>query len=39
MSLKLDFEMAGGDRLIAEGHGVLVGYDYERGQRHRSRTR
>ena len=27
-SLKLDFEMAVEDRLIAEGHGVLVGYDY-----------
>ena len=29
-SLKLEFEMAVGERLIAEGHGVLVGYDYER---------
>jgi acyl-CoA thioester hydrolase len=28
-SLKLEFEMAVGERLIAEGHGVLVGYDYE----------
>jgi acyl-CoA thioester hydrolase len=27
-SLKLEFEMAVGDRVIAEGHGVLVGYDY-----------
>jgi acyl-CoA thioester hydrolase len=31
-SLKLEFEMAVGDRLIAEGHGILVGYDYESGQ-------
>ena len=31
-SLKLEFEMAVGERLIAEGHGVLVGYDYEAGQ-------
>ncbi len=30
-SLKLEFEMAVGERLIAEGHGVLVGYDYESG--------
>jgi acyl-CoA thioester hydrolase len=30
-SLKLEFEMAVGERLIAQGHGVLVGYDYERG--------
>ena len=30
-SLKLEFEMAVGERLIAEGHGVLVGYDYEAG--------
>jgi acyl-CoA thioester hydrolase len=29
-SLKLEFEMAVGERLIAEGHGILVGYDYER---------
>jgi acyl-CoA thioester hydrolase len=31
-SLKLEFEMAVGERLIAEGHGILVGYDYESGQ-------
>ena len=31
-SLKLEFEMAVGERLIAEGHGTLVGYDYERGE-------
>jgi acyl-CoA thioester hydrolase len=31
-SLKLEFEMAVGERLIAEGHGVLVGYDYESGR-------
>ena len=24
--------MAVGERLIAEGHGILVGYDYESGQ-------
>jgi acyl-CoA thioester hydrolase len=32
-SLHLDFEMRaeGEDRLVAEGHGVLVGYDYEAG--------
>ncbi len=24
--------MAVGERVIAEGHGVLVGYDYERGR-------
>jgi len=30
-SLKLEFEMAVGERVIAEGHGVLVGYDYEAG--------
>jgi acyl-CoA thioester hydrolase len=28
-SLKLEFDMRVGERLIAEGHGVLVGYDYE----------
>jgi acyl-CoA thioester hydrolase len=30
-SLRLDFEMRceGDDRLVAEGYGVLVGYDYE----------
>jgi len=27
-SLRLEFEMRVGERLIAEGHGVLVGYDY-----------
>jgi acyl-CoA thioester hydrolase len=31
-SLKLEFEMAVGERLIAEGHGILVGYDYESSQ-------
>jgi acyl-CoA thioester hydrolase len=33
-SLRLDFEMrADGDgRLLAEGYGVLVGYDYEAGK-------
>jgi acyl-CoA thioester hydrolase len=31
-SLKLEFEMAVGERLIAEGHGILVGYDYDSGQ-------
>ena len=31
-SLKLEFEMSVGERLIAEGHGVLVGYDYESGE-------
>jgi acyl-CoA thioester hydrolase len=31
-SLKLEFEMAVGDRLIAEGHGILVGYDYGSGR-------
>ena len=31
-SLKLEFEMAVGERLIAEGHGILVGYDYEAGE-------
>ena len=28
-SLKLEFEMAVGERVIADGHGILVGYDYE----------
>jgi acyl-CoA thioester hydrolase len=28
-SLKLEFDMHVGDRLLAEGYGVLVGYDYE----------
>ena len=27
-SLKLEFDMRVGDRLLAEGYGVLVGYDY-----------
>lgn len=33
-SFKLDFEMRseGDGRLIADGFGVLVGYDYERGR-------
>ncbi len=31
-SVKVAFEMAVGERMIAEGHGVLVGYDYERGR-------
>lgn len=34
-SLHLDFEMRAegdDDRLVAEGHGVLVGYDYEAGR-------
>ena len=33
-SLRLDFEMRcdGDDRLVAEGYGVLVGYDYEAGR-------
>jgi len=31
-SLRLEFEMAVGERLIAEGHGILVGYDYESGE-------
>jgi acyl-CoA thioester hydrolase len=31
-SLKLEFEMAVGERLIADGHGILVGYDYETGE-------
>ncbi len=30
-SLRLEFEMAVGERVIAEGYGVLVGYDYARG--------
>ncbi len=29
-SLKLEFEMRVGERLLAEGYGVLVGYDYAR---------
>jgi acyl-CoA thioester hydrolase len=28
-SFRLEFDMRAGDRLLAEGHGVLVGYDYE----------
>jgi acyl-CoA thioester hydrolase len=28
-SLKLEFDMRVGERLLAEGYGVLVGYDYE----------
>jgi acyl-CoA thioester hydrolase len=28
-SLKLEFDMHVGERLLAEGYGVLVGYDYE----------
>jgi acyl-CoA thioester hydrolase len=28
-SVKLEFDMRVGDRLLAEGYGVLVGYDYE----------
>ena len=33
-SLRLDFEMRAedDDRLLAEGHGVLVGYDYAAGR-------
>ena len=27
-SLKLEFDMRVGERLLAEGYGVLVGYDY-----------
>jgi acyl-CoA thioester hydrolase len=30
-SFRVDFEMRVGDRLLAEGHGVLVGYDYAAG--------
>lgn len=30
-SLRLDFEMHVDDRLVADGYGVLVGYDYETG--------
>jgi acyl-CoA thioester hydrolase len=30
-SFRLEFDMRVGDRLLAEGHGVLVGYDYEAG--------
>ena len=28
-SLKIEFDMRVGERLLAEGYGVLVGYDYE----------
>jgi acyl-CoA thioester hydrolase len=31
-SLKLEFDMRVGERLLAEGYGVLVGYDYESQQ-------
>ncbi len=31
-SLKLEFEMRVDGRLLAEGYGVLVGYDYESGE-------
>jgi acyl-CoA thioester hydrolase len=31
-SLKIEFEMRVGERLLAEGYGVLVGYDYEAQQ-------
>jgi len=31
-SLRLEFEMAVDERVIAEGHGILVGYDYESGE-------
>ncbi len=33
-SIRLDFEMRteGDDRLVADGYGVLVGYDYEAGR-------
>jgi acyl-CoA thioester hydrolase len=33
-SLRIDFEMRveGDDRLVAEGYGVMVGYDYEAGK-------
>jgi len=31
-SFRVAFEMAVGERIIAEGHGVLVGYDYEQGR-------
>jgi acyl-CoA thioester hydrolase len=27
-SLRLEFDMRVGERLLAEGYGVLVGYDY-----------
>ena len=31
-SLKLEFDMRVGERLLAEGYGVLVGYDYASGE-------
>jgi acyl-CoA thioester hydrolase len=31
-SLKLEFEMRVGERLLADGYGVLVGFDYGSGQ-------
>jgi acyl-CoA thioester hydrolase len=31
-SFELEFEMRAGDRLVAEGTSVLVGYDYESGR-------
>jgi acyl-CoA thioester hydrolase len=31
-SFRLDFDMRVGERLLAEGHGVLVGYDYVDGR-------
>lgn len=30
-SFRVEFEMRVGERLLAEGHGVLVGYDYTAG--------
>ena len=31
-SVKIAFEMRSGERLVAEGWGTLVGYDYEAGR-------
>jgi len=31
-SFRVAFQMLVGERLIAEGHGVLVGYDYSEGR-------
>ena len=31
-SLKLEFDMRVSERLLAEGYGVLVGYDYSSGE-------
>ena len=31
-SLRLEFEMHVDERLVAEGYGVLVGYDYQEGR-------